>query len=78
VFAFRRNAVLSFENLQFYRLRERQCRAAAAEAIDRSARRAQLALAEFYRRRLQGGISDPSDQTNQDRFADEGNSLWPG
>lgn len=42
----------SLDDRHYYRDREEQCRKAAAEATDPSARIAHLQLAEFYARRL--------------------------
>jgi hypothetical protein len=45
--------VRSLDDQHYYRERERQCRQAAEEATDPSARIAHLQLADFYARRLQ-------------------------
>lgn len=44
--------VRSLDDLQYYREREAQCRKAAAEATDPSARVAHAQLADFYARRV--------------------------
>jgi hypothetical protein len=45
--------VRTLDDRHYYRDREAQCRKAAAEATDPSARIAHLQLAEFYARRLE-------------------------
>lgn len=42
----------SFDDRDYFREREHQCRNAAADATDPSARLAHIQLAEFYARRL--------------------------
>jgi hypothetical protein len=58
--------VRSLDDQHYYRERERQCRQAAEEATDPSARIAHLQLADFYARRLeaaQGGEPKQAEDT---------------
>jgi hypothetical protein len=54
--------VRSLDDQHYYRERERQCRRAAEEATDPSARIAHLQLADFYARRLDAAQGGPPKQ----------------
>jgi len=59
--------VRSLDDQHYYRERERQCRQAAEDATDPSARIAHLQLAEFYARRLQAAEGSESQQSPRAR-----------